>query len=172
MKQLRFEQIEPGNENHRLEALSLWIPYIKEIYVDDPEEMSKKDEELEKELQARIEIQGQQYGMHFELVYSECNELVGFTFYAVDHGGIEGMLEAGYGYIMEYYICPKHRRKGYAASVFLHVQTMLVRDGVKRLYLTPDSKTGVPFWTAMGFYETGLIDPDNHMPIYIKDCIL
>lgn len=169
-KRLFFEQISPDNRQQYEQALELWIPYIKEIYADDPEENCKTDEQMAQDLKPRIAIQGTQFGMHFELCYQKDGELVGFAFYAYDHGGIQQVLEAGLGYIMEYYIKPEYRRHGYAREMYEHAETMLIQDGVTKLYLTPDSKNGVPFWKAMGYEDSGLIDPDNQMPIYIKDC--
>lgn len=170
-KRLQFEQICPDHKDQFEKALSLWIPYIREIYKEDPDEMGKSEEELANDLKPRIRIQGTQYGMHFELCYQENGELAGFAFYAVDHGGIEGILEAGLGYIMEYYVRPEYRRQGYASMMYEHVETTLKQDGVQKLYLTPDSTNGVPFWREMGYEDCGKIDPDNHMPIYMKDCI-
>jgi len=36
------------------------------------------------------------------------------------------------------------------------------------MYLTPEEISGTPFWSSLGFKDSGKIDPDNHEPIYIK----
>ncbi|MGE5579465.1 MAG: hypothetical protein ACM3WU_05395 [Bacillota bacterium] len=28
--------------------------------------------------------------------------------------------------------------------------------------------SGQPFWASLGFVDSGKVDPDNHLPIYIK----
>ena len=43
-----------------------------------------------------------------------------------------------------------------------------IKNGTQHVYLTSDTVTGVPFWVAMGFNDSGKIDPDNKMTIYIK----
>jgi hypothetical protein len=36
------------------------------------------------------------------------------------------------------------------------------------MYLCPAPVTGEPFWSTMGFVDSGKIDPDEKLPIYIK----
>ena len=36
------------------------------------------------------------------------------------------------------------------------------------MYVCPDHITGEPFWKAMGFTDSGKIDPDDNKPIFIK----
>lgn len=79
------------------------------------------------------------------------------------------MLEKGYGTIMGFYIKPEYRRQGYGREMFLHIENVLKRDGAPKIYLTPDGVTGEPFWTALGFENSGNLDPDNKKFIYIKD---
>ena len=88
--------------------------------------------------------------------------------YAIDLGGIKGILEAGYGYIMEIYIVPDYRRKGMGVQVYKHIEKTLKTDGAEKIYLTPDSVNGVPFWETLGFTDSGNCDPDNKMHIYIS----
>lgn len=62
--------------------------------------------------------------MHLELIYSD-EILVGFAMYAIDLGGIKGIIDAGYGYIIELYILPEYRRKRIASKVFAHMESVL-----------------------------------------------
>jgi Acetyltransferases len=126
------------------------------------------DNEIANWLIGRIKIQGQRDTMHFELIYYN-DILVGFAMYAIDLGGVRGIIESGYGYIMETYIMPDFRRKGIASDVFIHMEDTLKLQGARRIYLTPDSVRGVPFWESVGFSDCRKIDPNNNMPIYIKD---
>lgn len=164
---MRFEQINKDNTEQYQTLLSLWIPYLREI-CDDDETANETDEELAKYAKQRVNIQGSRNDLFFELVYQE-NECIGFAYYAVDLGGIKNLLEPGYGYIMEFYVKPESRRKGYATMMFKHIEEIFTKLHVPKLYLTPESKTGIPFWYQMGFKDSGLTDPDNHMPIYIKN---
>ncbi|OPJ64397.1 GNAT family N-acetyltransferase [Clostridium oryzae] len=168
LKELYYEQIVTGNMHQYNELISMWIPYMREIYKDDIELINESDITLEKYAKQRVDIQGKRNDMHFELVYTCENILVGFGFCAVDLGGIKGIIDPGYGYIMEYYIVLKMRRRGYATKLFQHVTYLFKKHGVTQMYLTPDSISGIPFWTTVGFKNSEKIDPDNNMPIYEK----
>lgn len=167
LQSLSFEQLLKGNELQYQELIAMWIPYMREIFKDDMDTQNESDADLEKYAYQRVNIQGQRKDMHFELVYLE-KEVIGFALYAVDLGGIKGLIEPGYGYIMEYYIIPSKRRKGYGMELYQHLVEVFKSHKVKYLYLTPDNTLGIHFWSQMGFLDSGKIDPDNKMPIYIK----
>ena len=69
---------------------------------------------------------------------------------------------------MGFYIKPNHRRKGFGEMFFEHLQTVLEKDGTNKMYVCPDSVTGIPFWRAMGFSDSGKLDLDGQKNIYIK----
>ncbi len=163
----KYIQVENSEKYIKL-LTSLWISYIREIYEGDIEIQNKTDNEIAGWLIGRINIQGQRDTMHLELIYSD-EILVGFAMYAIDLGGIKGIVEAGLGYIMELYILPEYRRKGIASKVFSHMENVLQNQGALQIYLTPDSGSGIPFWKNAGFRDSGKTDPDNKMPIYIKE---
>lgn len=146
----------------------LWVPYMREIYEGDEAAGNTPDEEIKGWLKGRVMIQGQRDTMHLELIYSD-GALVGFTMYAIDLGGIQGVLKAGHGYIMEIYIIPAFRRKGIASQAYEHMENILKAQGAKAIYLTSDTAGGVPFWRAMGFTDSGKRDPDTNIPIYVKE---
>lgn len=163
---INWIQIDKNNKRQR-ELLSLeWIAYMREIYADDEEVNECSDIEIQKWLDARINIQGEKDTNHFELIIVE-EQIVGFAMYAVDLGGIKNTLEAGYGYIMEFYVKPQYRRKSIGTQTYMHIKSVFEKHGVNKIYLTPDSKIGIPFWEAMDFKDCGKIDSDNFMPIYI-----
>ena len=170
-KELNYVQINKDNKNQINLLLSMWIPYSREMEInkDDNELQKDLDNNLVKDAMQRVNIQGNRNDMHFELCF-EGDELIGFALFAVDLGGIRGILEGGYGYIMEYYIRKECRRKGYATKMFVHIIDIFKNHGSEKIYLTPDSVSGIPFWNEMGFEDSGKIDPDNKMPIFIK-CI-
>jgi GNAT superfamily N-acetyltransferase len=105
--------------------------------------------------------------MHFELIFCD-DKLIGFANFAIDTGGISGLIEKGYGCVMEFYIIPEFRRKGYGELLYRHIEETLVSDGAQHIYLISDTGAGVPFWGVMGFNDSGKIDPDNGQPILIK----
>ncbi len=162
-----FKQIYKNNENLLNKLTPLWIDYMREINSKDLDEQKASEETIKKWLIARVGIQGQRSDMHFECVFDN-DYLIGFIFYAIDLGGIKGILEPGLGYIMEMYVIPEYRRKGYGTNIYEHVKEMLLEDGAVDAYLTPDSNLGIPFWKNIGFIDSGKFDPDNKMPIYVK----
>ncbi len=105
---------------------------------------------------------------HLELCYVD-GEPIGFLYGKVDHKEHKGYIRPGWGYIMEFYVAPAHRRRGYGRQMFARLHEHFIRDGVTQMYLTADPVTGRPFWEAMGFATTGEISPDNEMEILVRD---
>lgn len=69
---------------------------------------------------------------------------------------------------MEFYVLPQYRRQGYGKNIFEHIEKTFFCHGTEYMYLTPEEVRGEQFWSSLGFMNSGKIDPDNHMPIYIK----
>lgn len=167
MKELKFIQLQGSNKKLFEMAKEVWLPFIHEVNANDRKTQS--DAEIISGLQKRIHIQGTRSDMHFELALLE-NEVIGIAMFAIDLGTIYGLLEhPGYGTVMGFYIKPKYRRKGFGRLFFEHIQRTLQRDGANSMYVCPDLVTGIPFWRAMGFSDSGKMDPDDQKPIYMKD---
>lgn len=114
-----------------------------------------------------INVQGD-IDRHLELCYVE-NNLIGFLYGKIDHPEHKGYIKVGYGYIMEFYVLPEYRRKGYGRQMYAHLEELLKNDGAKKLYLTSDPVTGKPFWESLGFVYSGEKSPENSQDIYEKD---
>ena len=164
-KQINFIQIEKDNAAHFEMASKLWVPFIEEVNEHDGTYKTK--EQIADGLKKRISIQGRRKDMHFEIAFLNGTP-IGIAMFAIDLGTVYGLLEKGYGTVMGFYIHPNHRRLGFGKQFWLHIEETLRVDGATKFYLCPDSVTGVPFWTAMGFEDSGLIDPDDKKNIYIK----
>lgn len=104
---------------------------------------------------------------HLELCYAE-GELIGFHYGKVDHEDHRGYVRPGHGYIMEFYVKPEFRRKGYGSRMLHRLEALFHADGVTQMYLTADPVTGRPFWEAVGFSNTEIPSPDNQLFIYEK----
>jgi ribosomal-protein-alanine N-acetyltransferase len=164
-KQINFIQIEKDNTSHFEMASELWIPYHKEI--DEHIGTYLQEEEIIKDLKKRISIQGRRKDMHFEIACVN-EEPFGIAMFAIDLGTVYGLLEKGYGTILEFYIHPEFRRKGLGTLFSKHIEATLYADGARKMYLCPDPVTGKPFWKSKGYTDSGKIDPDDKRPIYIK----
>lgn len=163
MKKLKFVQLEKENEAHFELAKSVWLPFIHEV--DEHDGNQEGDLQIIDGLKKRIGIQGKRKDMHFEIATID-NEVIGIAMFAIDTGTVYGLLEPGYGTIMGFYIKPEYRRRGYGTNFYRHIENELIKDGATKFYLCPDSITGVPFWTAMGYVDSGKFDPDDKKPIY------
>ena len=166
-KKLTYLQIDRSNAKHFEIAKSLWLSFIHEVNEHDG--TTETEEEIIDGLRKRISIQGSRPDMHFEIAFLKDDEPVGIAMFAIDTGTVYGLLEAGYGTVMGFFIRKEYRRKGFGREFFCHIEEILKKDGAPKIYLTPDGVTGEPFWRAVGFTDSGKIDPDNKMPIYIKD---
>ena len=62
----------------------------------------------------------------------------------------------GWGFILEFYIVPNKRRRGWGHRLFNHIVKILRVQGVDHVWLwsAPDAE---PFWYSLGFRETGEI---------------
>ena len=163
--QIKYVQVTADNEGLCKAFKSLMVPYMNELdaHSDDPLPMDL----LPKWIDSIIAMQGPS-DRHTELCYVG-DDLIGFLYGKVDHEDHKGFIKPGYGYIMEFYVCPQYRRKGYGKRMFLHMERLFRNDGAKRMYLTADPITGEPFWKAMGFANTGEQSPENKLDIYEKD---
>ena len=74
-----------------------------------------------------------------------------------------------YGSVEDFCIVEAYRGKGYGKLLYERVETVLRKNGTKTILLTPDPKTGVGFWTKMGFESTGEPLPDTNSIVYKKE---
>lgn len=167
-KQIRYVQLVSDHAENCKVFESLMYEYI-----DEMNEHSKRP--LPKEFQQRwinsiISMQGPM-DRHLELCY--VGEMpVGFLYGKIDYEDHKGFIKPGYGYIMEFYVKPEYRRKGYGKSMFERLERLFHTDGAKMMYLTADPVTGKPFWEAMGFINIYEKSPENQLYIYEKGILI
>lgn len=138
--------------------------YAKEL---DEHQNRNTDPQMLKKWTDRIIEKQSEHGKYLNLCYSD-GTVVGFLFGRIDPPDDKGFFKEGRGCVVEFYVLPEHRRKGYGKEMFLHLQDMFRHDGAKAIYLTADPITGKPFWEALGFIGTGEISPENGQEIYEK----
>lgn len=165
--QIKYVRVFAQNQEVCAAFRALMTSYMEELdaHSDEPLPMDL----LPKWIDSIIAMQGPS-DRHTELCYVGDN-LIGFLYGKVDHEDHKGFIKPGYGYIMEFYVCPQYRRKGYGKKMFLHMEHLFRKDGAKRMYLTADPVSGKPFWEAMGFANTGEQSPENKLDIYEKDVL-
>ncbi|MBL7168304.1 GNAT family N-acetyltransferase [Candidatus Bathyarchaeota archaeon] len=73
----------------------------------------------------------------------------------------------GWGWMMEFYIRPEHRRRGRGRRLYERSERILVNRGVKDIWLTSNPEA-IPFWRAVGFAETGEKVEFNDYSVMVK----
>ena len=73
-----------------------------------------------------------------------------------------------YGTVNNFYISPKHRRKGYGRILNNHIEKIFRDNGTSTVLLYPDPVNGILFWKAVGYYDTGINQGWGHYLVYCK----
>lgn len=94
-------------------------------------------------------------------------EIIGFAFLSVTATDIID-IPYSYGTVNDFYISPKHRRKGYGKILNDYIEKMFKECGTATVLLYPDPVHGIPFWKAMGYYDTGINQGWGHYLVYCK----
>ena len=70
------------------------------------------------------------------------------------HAKIDIQERPGWGYILEFYIVPKMRRKGYGSMLHSKIVDIFVQKELKNVWLTANPKSE-SFWRSVGFSYSG-----------------
>jgi GNAT superfamily N-acetyltransferase len=167
MNNLVFIQIAKDNEKHFEQFKGLLIPYIEELDRHHPDREATSRETIVEYARGMMNMQGPN-DRHLELCY-DGGKLVGFYYAKVDHIGHKGFIKPEYCYIMEFYVVPEYRRRGYGQAIYARILELFSDHNTKRMYLTADPVTGEPFWKSLGFEHYGEISPENNQQIFEKD---
>lgn len=103
---------------------------------------------------------------HFIIMQSD-KELIGFALIETASTDVVA-IPYSYGAVNDFYISPKHRRKGYGRILNNHIESIFKADGVNTVLLSPDPVSGIDFWKAMGYCDTGLHQGWGRHLVYIK----
>lgn len=163
MKNLRFEKLRNTKEDFEV-FLSLILPYCKEL--DKNAGRQTPEETLIGFAQSILNMASDK-DRFIELCYAG-NELAGFIYGKVDRESHRGYVRPGWGYVMESYVKPEYRRKGFGTAMYKRLENLFISNGVSKIWLTADPVTGEPFWSAMGFRNSGERSPENDLYIYEK----
>ena len=106
-------------------------------------------------------------GLDLQIAMHTAGELIGFADISIRSRGLVD-IPLNYGSVNEFFIIPKHRRKGYGMILYGHVEQLFAEHKVGTVLLTPDPVTGVDFWRAMGYEDTGLNKGSGQPLVYRK----
>ena len=99
-----------------------------------------------------------------QIVYVE-NKPIAFCYAKIDRIGDKGDIRPDWGYIMEFFVKKAHRRKGIGKKLVEQSESFFKEKGVKNIWLTADAVTGIPFWLANGYSDTGETSSENNQKI-------
>lgn len=102
-----------------------------------------------------------------QIVFWE-NEPIAFCYAKIDKPGDTGIIRVDWGYIMEFFVKKTHRRKGVGKELFNNCEKFFKIKDVQNIWLTADAVTGIPFWLANNFFDTGEISTENNQKILTK----
>ncbi len=161
---LTFKNITSTSESNDIFHI-LMKDYAKEL--DEHQNRTTDPAILEKWTDSIIAKSKNDKSRILKLCYAD-DEAIGFLVAKIDQPNDKGYIRVGYGYIMELYVIPMQRRKGYGKTMLKHIEQFFREQGVTQMYLTSDPVTGKPFWSALGFKSRGELSPDNGQEIFEK----
>lgn len=106
-----------SSELHKQDFERLVLLYGAEL--DSHQNRNTPKDILIKWANSMINIQGEA-DRHLELCY-DGDSIIGFLYGKIDHPDHKGYIKVGYGYIMEFYVLPEYRRKGYGKQMYSHL---------------------------------------------------
>ena len=101
------------------------------------------------------------------LVIRSGKEIIGFTSISTSSQDFFD-IPYKYGSVNDFYISPKHRRKGYGRILNGYIENIFKNNGAETVMLFPDPVYGIPFWKSMGYSDTGFHQGWGHYLVYCK----
>lgn len=164
MSELKFVTVKNKKKYHKpLE--SIMLPYCQEL--DSNVDRETPEETLKKFIVSIVSM-SEDKDRFVELCYLG-EDLIGFAYGKIDREDHRGYVRPGWGYVMEFYVKYKYRRNGYGREIYKHLENIFKSNGVRNIWLTADPVTGDPFWSAVGFTNSGEKSLDNNLYIYEKE---
>lgn len=164
MRELKFVTVKNKRKYNKI-LENIMLPYCREL---DSNVGRETPEATLKKFIASIVAMSEDKDRFVELCYLD-EHLIGFAYGKIDREEHRGYVHPGWGYVMEFYVKPEYRRKGYGKEIYKHLENIFKSNGVSNVWLTADPITGEPFWSAVGFTNNGEKSPENNLYIYEKE---
>ncbi len=104
---------------------------------------------------------------YYFIVMQSGKELIGFSSISTVASDVVS-IPYSYGTVNDFYVSPKHRRKGYGRILNSYIEKIFIDSGTDTVLLYPDPVCGIPFWKAMGYCDTGINQGWGHYLVYCK----
>ena len=101
------------------------------------------------------------------VVMQSGKEIIGFVSISTVASDIVS-IPYSYGTVNDFYISPKHRRKGCGRILNSYIEKIFIDSGTNTVLSYPDPIHGIPFWKAMDYYDTGINQGWGHYLVYCK----
>ena len=163
MNKLKFVTVKNNRKHHKL-LEGIMLPYCQEL---DCNVGRETPEATLKKFIASIVDMSEGRDRFVELCYLD-KHLIGFAYGKIDREEHRGYVRPGWGYVMEFYVKPEYRCKGYGKEIYKYLENIFKSNGVSNVWLTADPVTGEPFWSAVGFTNSGEKSPENNLYMYEK----
>lgn len=164
MNKLKFVTVKNSRKHHKL-LESIMLPYCREL---DKNVGRETPEATLKKFISSIVGMSEGKDRFVELCYLD-EHLIGFAYGKIDREEHRGYVRPGWGYVMEFYVKPEYRRKGYGKEIYKYLENIFKSNGVSNVWLTSAPVTGEPFWSAVGFTNSREKSPENNLYIYEKN---
>ncbi len=102
-----------------------------------------------------------------QIVFLE-DEPIAFCYAKIDKTGDKGVIRPNWGYIMELFVKKNHRRKRIGKALVNACESFFIEKGIQNIWLTADAVTGIPFWLANDYRDSGEISAENNQKIMTK----
>ena len=104
------------------------------------------------------------------IVMKSAKELIGFASISTSSTDVID-IPYSYGTVNDFYVSPKHRRKGYGRILNDYIENIFKDNKTNTVLLSPDPVSGIDFWKAMGYCDTGIHQGWGRHLVYVKHLI-
>ena len=162
---MKFIKLNQQDSEMMIAFLSVYQNYEAEISNEELEDIFPRDK-FEKNYEHFVEY----FEGKITYICIIDGEYRGFVTFHIDSKEVPGYVEGyeGWGHLSEVYANKQSRKLGLGSVMVNLAEEELQKLGAKRVYLN-DIVGNDHFWKALGYTDTGIIEPDEGGRIYIKN---
>ena len=162
---ITFKNITKENISNHKNLRKIFVKYkIKSLRNHEETPGSKK---MFYELFDSIVLKSSFSNSDYFIVMKSANEFIGFASISTSSTDVIN-IPYSYGAVKDFYISPKRRRIGYGRNLNNYIENIFKVNGTNTVLLSPDPVSGIDFWKAMGYCDTGIHQGWGRHFVYIK----
>lgn len=101
------------------------------------------------------------------IVMQSNNNIIGFASISTSSKDVID-IPYKYGVVKDFYISPKYRRNGFGRILNEHIESIFKINKTSVILLSPDPVSGINFWRAIGYCDTGIHQGWGKHFVFIK----